>query len=363
MKKFSKVLLGCVFGLSSIMFMTSVKADATHKWPVFQNGTSIGLADYLGNGIKTKCTLDVNNSYCKQYVITEDSGEDDEEVRLTSSDDNSDTFLYNKYNLSDGYVLSGTSEINECLRECGDGDPVEGNVTKVRYFLYDEFTSLLNNSQKYDNFVFETYYGANITIPKDVTLTVKDGLSLESVVNNGRIVTNALSVNGNLTGSGKVELYVKLPFLNIGDGPLSGTEVEQASRLFVKGNLTTGMINIMDVDNLENLPFGFVGLVDEYTKQQAEEMIKNYSNGLADNKYVIELKEQKIYGDGTYYYGLIKKASLTESTQKTIDTVSNKVVNAVKNPKTGDNIFYVIGMVVLAFGAIIMSIKKFARQR
>lgn len=80
------------------------------------------------------------SSNCKLYRISEDNGKTDDNIKLTSDTD-SDSFLVNKENLADGYVISANKNIEIYFEEEGKPDELSGTVsdiTKIKYFTSSE---------------------------------------------------------------------------------------------------------------------------------------------------------------------------------------------------------------------------------
>lgn len=363
MNKVSKILLGGVVGLSSIMFMTNVKADGgiidqlTEKgkveYQVYNNGSSI-MYDKTYN---YECTGSTSTT-CKSYTISEDDGISDSTIKLTSG---SEEFEIGKDALAAGYIVSANKNIEIYLDGENKSDEISGTVddiTKLKYFKrFDDVASLIKNAKQFDNIYLGNVNDLSYTdfvIPKDVTVT---GLSAaRNIINNGKIKTSMIGAK-KISGTGSIDLLYNI---YIGSWAGEYTPVNDATRFSVT-NISGVKVNVLNTTIKEGMSFGEVGTTTGYTKEEAQKVIDMYNNvlGTSMNGYKLKLAKYKVEGDNEYYYGELQKVEETKNTSKT--NVATKT--QVKNPKTGDNILY-IGLITIAsvlgigYGA-----KKFAKQK
>ncbi len=362
MNKVSKILLGGVVGLSSIMFMTNVKADGgiidqlTEKgkveYQVYDNGSSI-MYDRTNN---YECT-GLANPTCKSYTISEDDGVLDSTIKLTSG---SEEFEIGKDALAAGYIVSANKNVEIYFDEENKSDEISGTVndiTKLKYFKrFDDVASLIKNAKQFDNIYLGSgdFSYTDFVIPKDVTVTGLSGA--RNIINNGKIKTSMIGAN-KISGTGSIDLLYNI---YIGSWPGENTPVHDATRFSVT-NISGVKVNVLNTTIKEGMSFGEVGTTTGYTKEEAQKVIDMYNNvlGTSMNGYKLKLAKYKVEDVDEYYYGELQKVEEIKNTSNT--SVATKT--QVKNPKTGDNILY-IGLITIAsvlgigYGA-----KKFAKQK
>lgn len=379
MKK-GKLLLAGTALLTSILFAGNVKADGpSTQWQTYQNGNTI----YYNATSARQCHYSMGGN-CKEYIISNDDGVEDEYVTLTNSDGSIEV---HKHSLSGGYILVSGSEQEENYlhgeTDIGDGDPASG----VKDFMYIEFYDsyadaevLLNKANASTLYVAPTSEGAHkyVTLYSfnglyfDGNIKVENGVSIyapafgnreSNIINNGKLKVGALYAN-RITGNG----YINIVY---------SADAEMGDPYFVFDRFSVKEISgvIFDITGAtikEGLQVGTPGEFGEISKENAQKMINmlNASKGDTLKGYKIILKEynDNFLTNGGAYYGELEKETASSSS----DTAANKITTTqkaatklkavVKNPKTADTLFTILGTIVLAGGAFVVTLKK-AKQK
>ena len=317
MKKLRNLFLIAVACLVSILFTDRVFA-AVVEYPVY-SGENINMDN-------------------KNYLISEDDGINDDEIRLTNTNDSNDTFLIKKSKMASGFVASATKNVDLKFQDVEAGviesSKLDG-VTKVVYLKdRNEIIDAIKNAKEYDNIYSDTInlYGENITIPENVTITTEYLIEVDSMINNGIIKTrNLFDRIGKISGSGIINLSY-----TDGDGVETDEipkEWNESYRMRI-GNISGVKINVIDVDIREGLGFGYMGSVSETTKEEAQKIIDMYNKVLGDtlNGYEVKLMVGKIAWDDVteeYYYGSLVKNESNTSAKKPL-TSTGKIKGSIE---------------------------------
>ena len=358
MKK--KLLLGILAVCLTFIGLNGVKADGGPVDELIANGNVTYQTYTSGESImfdfeRLSLCSNVGGS-CKTYTITGDEGENDGVVVLTDSDSNS--MNMSKDLLAIGYKLSATSEVKFKTDPFSKNklNVDSDNLTYIKFYKdASDIVSDLNNASNYDTFVQQGYVEfqtTSLTIPKNVTYVgVPDVNNLKV---NGRLVTG--HVYGSISGTGTIELNYKYE-----EGYLPGPnpEISEKAIRFSPFGISGVKINVVEDTVKEGLVFGYPGYVEYYNEQEAQNFIDMYNNVFEASYpgYTLKLKKTN-EGQLDFYYGVVSKK---ENTSSTSNTASN-VKKAVKNPKTGDTLFAILGAITLAGAGFIVTIKK-AKQK
>ncbi len=375
MKKGKLLLVGTAL-LTSLMFATGVKADGpTRIYPVYGNGNTVNW----DNQNFMQCTQ-IQGS-CKEYVVSNDSGAEDEEITLTNG---SEVINLNKVALSGGYVLVTTQEQPQDnyflageVDGIGDGDPADVPGF-VYYEFYDQFAdaseyiNIANNEanngryvtiiSKYLSDMFSS--AQTLTINKNVTV-ITQYLDVLNLVNNGKIKTGSISAN-NVTGNGHIELvYNAYP---------EGDPFIDANRLSIS-SISGVSVDVKNANVNKGMHFGFLGWDDEISKEDAQKLVDqlNKVKGSTLNGYKVVLKETTLltedpntagvgFENDKFYIGVLEKDETAATANSAKNNIVNKLKAAVKNPKTADALFTILGTLVLAGGVFVVTVKK-AKQK
>ncbi len=333
MKKLRNLFLIAVVCLTGVLFTDKVFAAPIIEYPVFSGKI------YYNKTKDHECYSTTDNN-CKEYTISEDDGISDKDIKLTNGDD---SFIIDKVNISTGYVVSATKPLDLKIPSNIDYhiDDVMSikEVTKIVYYRGGT-NNIIKNAKKYDNIV--TYAVApdkDFIVPENVTVTacsVGNEAEAAYIVNNGIIKTNLMYTILKISGNGVINISYANDYAGM-------TDVYNVSGV---------KFNIIDTEIKEGLKFGYI---QADTKEKAQEDIDMYNKVLGDTLNGYELKLMGGTEDEyEYYYGsLVKKV-----TQVATTTVKK---DEVKNPKTGDNILYIVGLSVLSvivFGIAYKKIKQ-----
>ena len=372
MKK--KLLMGVLAFCFMFIGMYAVKADGPERsYPVYGNGNTV----MWDNTNHYYCGGDYVYANCKAYTVSDDDGEEDEYITLTSG---TEVINLNKIALSGGYVVITSQELSQDdymlageVDGIGDGDPADVPGFKCVWY-YDKFDDAseylesANFSASLGDYatVVSTYLGElysttpTLTINKNVTV-ITQYVNVLNLVNNGKIKTSTLSA-AKVSGNGNINLvYNAWP---------QGDPFIPADRLSV--NSISGVtVDVTKATVKEGMHFGFIGYASEMTKEEAQKVVDqlNSVKGSSLNGYKVVLKETTLLaedpntaGSGTendkFYIGVLEKNSLSEN----ISDAVAQAKKAVKNPKTGDPVYTIIGLMVLAGAGFTVSMKK-AKQR
>lgn len=350
----NKILLGGLLCATGFAFAGKVSAAAPIEYPVFE-GKSV-----LYNKVQDKVCYSEGSEdgNCKSYTVSVDDGALSNMITVT---DGQDTLDLNKLLYAgSSYVVSASKKIDPSDIEpscdsdgnCGDVDiaQVDG-VTKLKYFLYDDFKSIIENAQKYDNIYTKDVFLGNykLNIPKDVVLNVTY-LGTDSLCNNGTINTGYL-IGKDITGSGTInfdhDIFVDISFFD--------ESLNMASRLLTNSILGV-KLNFKDKYISDGAPFCLIGKTADITKEKAQEQIDMYNKVLGSSFDGYEVK-LNIKMDSTeenaqeYYYGVLAKKEIkTEEKQE--------VKNDVKNPSTGDPTIMTLITLVVSGALLTITYKK-----
>lgn len=365
MKK-GKLLLAGTALLASLLFTSGVKADGPSTiWQTYENGSTI----IYDNVNYRRCPITTET--CKEYTVSGDDGIEDEYVTLTNSEGSMEI---NKYSLSGGYILVSGSEQGESYlygeTEIGDGDPTEG-VTDFMYIEFfdqyadaDDIIYMANSATVYP---VPPYEGAH----KYVTLyswsgiyisgntEIEEGVSVYApafgnrdynIINNGKLKVGAIYAN-KITGNGSIKVVYSA-------NAEMGDPYFVFDRISIK-EITGNTLDVTGATIKEGLQVGTPGEFGEVSKADAQKMIDmlNAAKGNTLKGYKIVLKEYEddFFTEGKAYYGELVKD--TTATAKS-NSVVNKLKAAVKNPKTADTLFTILGTLALAGGVLVVTVKK-----
>ena len=356
MKK--KLLLGILAATLAFVGLNGVKADAPEKmYPYYGDGSTI-LWD---NTNHMRC--DHVYGACKEYIVSEDGSIEDDAIKLTNG---SEVLDVSKTKLSGGYVLTTTKDTGiYYLTYDSDPSEVDGFVNITYYDIDEDLSNYIEGANwnsdhgKYAYIVSNPYYyisvDDNITLNKNVSIHTSM-LYANKIINNGRIATGAVYSN-EISGNGNIILdYRVIPY-----GPTAFEADYLALRFYAKQ--ISGVTVDLKGDIKDGTEFGFAGFVnnqyqENITKENAQKIIDMLNNvkGNSLKGYKVVLDELTDVPSGTkMYIGVLKKE--TESNSQTTNTK-----NKVKNPKTGDTLFKILGAITLAGAGFVVTVKK-AKQK
>ena len=354
MKKMNKILLGGLLCATGFAFAGKVSAAAPIEYPVFKG------RNVLYNKVQDKVCYSEGseNGNCKSYAVSVDAGASSNMITVT---DGQDTFDLNKLLYAgSSYVVSASKKINpsdiepscDSNGDCGDVDiaQVDG-VTKLKYFLYDDFKSIIENAQKYDNIYTKDVSLKNykLNIPKDVVLNVTY-LDTDSLCNNGTINTGYL-IGKNITGDGTINFDHDI-FVGTG---FDDKSLDIANRLSASP-ISGVKLNFRDKYISDGAPFCLIGKATNITKEKAQEQIDMYNKVLGSSFDGYEVKlNTKMDGIGEnaqeYYYGVLAKKEIKTEEQQ-------EVKKEVKNPSTGDPTIMTLITLVVSGALLTITYKK-----
>ena len=320
-------------------------------YPEFELGEYVYWDETIG-----KWCPDYNKDYCINYVVTEDSDSTKQKVKVKiNKSDETDVIEIDKSLLARGYVIKATDETEIFLKdELIKFDIQEQDffsdesVNTIIYYKTDrELLNAINNGVEFDHIYAWALYN-NVIIPEGVYVTT-DFVSSDQIVVNGILKTEEIT-SRNISGNGIINLSYTNS--NYGDNAFTNTPLSDAIR-FQPLNVRGVLVNIINEEMRDDLPFGFIGNVDNYTKEEAQEQINMYNEMLNTDDYKVVLATYVINSNksdfessnGTYYYGKLVKEKLNTTVK-------------VKNPKTSDGIINVIAILSLASLGAFVAIKK-----
>lgn len=358
MKKIKNLFLIAVVCLVSILFTDKVFAAVEIEYPVYSGKL---IYDKNFNYI---CTSVYDG--CKEYNVSEDDGVNDSQIRLTNVNDEGDTFTVYKFEISDGYIVSATKNIDlKFEKETSEDYDITQmeEVTKIVYLKdKDAIIDAIKNAKKYDN-IYANYFSSvnEIVIPENVTLTSESIYDVKSLVNNGIIKSRFLNNIEKLSGNGTIN--ISYTFGDMGDGGFTTKELREAERISNIKEISGVKIDITGTDIKEGLSFGLVGSLETVKKEDAQKIIDMYNKVLGNtlNGYEVKLSTIKDMQPAVddeekdYYYGSLVKKKTNEVNNQNTTTVKK---DEVKNPKTGDTVLYIVGAIVLSLTAFVVSYKK-----
>lgn len=370
MKK--KLLLGILAVCLTFIGLNGVKADGPAvSYDEYGNGSTI-----MFNSTTKKECYNLQDPSCKEYTVLEDDGFEDEYIKLKKGEEE---FELSKRDIAQGFVLTTTKPVKEFYLPGEHGsndidfesiDGFQGIQFYRSMYLSTNETQIWEydvNNGKYINLVTignnALYFDDNeiLNIPRNVTITANAIEAVKGIVNNGIIKTGALTA-ANISGNGNIKIsYAATP---------QGAPFGSFERLFF-GGISGVKLDIIGVQIKEGLLVGKLGRISDTTKEDAQKRINqlNSVKGSSLKGYKFMLHEASVSdedklavgvegADIKYYVGVLAKETASE---KLANAASN-VKKAVKNPKTGDTLFAILGAITLAGAGFIVTIKK-AKQK
>lgn len=347
MKK--KLILLGVLVVSFLFCVVGVKA-ATIKYQVYEQGETVSefpKADGIGY---TQVHV--------EYIVTEDDGEDDNEVRVTNVNDDSDTFLIDKRQLAGYSLIKSNKSFEKEETDIYKLHLIDG-VSTVKFYKTKPniLREIVGESDEFDKIAVIRMPGMvvfdvsdnELVIPKNVTVYAigETELAINNFVINGIVKVDTLYAHS-LSGNGKLVLQYRYPTGH------DDSDDDRDPRLFVY-EITSNNFNIeleytdiregMTIAQLYD-PFNHNDLNENLSISAANKLNKNavqFSGYKFGTKTVTKDNNEE-------YYVILEKDDSNNS--------SNSTTTEVKNPKTSDSIMNIIAIMALVGAGTFFTIKK-----
>ena len=371
MKKLRSLFLIVVACLVSILFTDKVFAEVVIEYPVYSGKV------YLESMFSISCIgKKEGDSGCYPYIVSEDDGIYDDEIRLTSTYDSSSSHLYKKSEIASGFVASATKNIDIPVVRVDDIVHVSvdqlkkiDGVTKIKYLKYeDSIKNILDNASEHD-FVYngwlsEIQVAPTMEINQDKNIVVKKGVTLagmqlygfDTIKNDGRIKAGEV-YSKKIIGNGVIDLcYDVYNSIYFNSDEISGVK-----------------LNLINTELKEGLRFVYVGSINDYTTEEAQKKIDMYNSALSSemSDYEIILAINLDDYDEDAFVGVLEKKQNNTSAKKTLtstgkikgsiefaDSISNNYVLDIKSVEVkkdlaNKDVKYIVDISVLENGSVV----------
>lgn len=358
MKK--KLLLGILAATLAFVGLNGVKADGPEiNYQVYEDNERINFCGSNGNGYICEEGTNI------KYIVTEDDGENDSEVRLTSEQDSSDTFLIDKREIAVYALIKSTKQIKE-EKNVYKFDQIEGADSVTYYKETNRFKEIVESSDVYDfveilNVDFVKDFSDQLTIPSGVTVfgLNSNTVIIKNLVINGILKTDIL-ISKSISGTGKLVLSYRDYGYKYGEG---NDKYKNYFHLQVAEILSNNFtIELEEAEIAEGMPIAHVyntfGSHDNDKNMLPINAARLNKNTSQFTGYKFSPKIVPLSNSEDYYIVLAKDDS--KPTSNTSNNAETK--KTVKNPKTGDTLFKILGAITLAGAGFVVTIKK-AKQK